>query len=310
MRLSIVIPTWNGWEHLAANLPAVLAACERWGDAELVVADDGSEDGTCSRLAQAFPVVRVVARPRNGGFAAAANDGVRAATGEIAVCLNNDLRPEPAFLAPLAAALEADPDLFAVAPRTWNARFGGDEARTAARFRRGLIDVVFPDREASIPRTTTAAPILYACGGAAAYRRDRFLALGGFHPLFHPFYWEDADLGWRARRRGWGALHVPAAVVHHVGGATIGARYSAAEIGATYERNRLLFIWSNLLDRGLWHRHLAWLGPRLASATARGAPFARGLWHARLRRAAALARRSTEHAEARVGDREILGIGR
>jgi len=309
MRVSIIIPSWNGWQQLAANLPAVLAAGSRWGDAEVVVVDDGSEDGTCPRLAREYPVVRIVARPRNGGFAAAANDGVRAARGEIAVCLNNDLRPEPGFLAPLAAALRADPDLFAAAPRTWNARFGGDEAPTAARFRGGLIDVVFPDRESAAPAAKDDSPILYACGGAAAYRRDRFLALGGFHSLFHPFYWEDADLGWRARRRGWGALHVPASVVHHAGGATIGARFSAAEIRVTYERNRLLFIWSNLLDRGLWRRHLAWLGPRLASAAVRGAPFARGVWRAQTRRVAALARRSTEHAGARVGDREILRAG-
>jgi GT2 family glycosyltransferase len=309
MTVSIVIPSWNGWQQLALNLPAVLAACARCGDAEVVVVDDGSEDETCPRLAREYPSVRIVARPSNGGFAAAANDGVQAARGEIAVCLNNDLRPEPGFLAPLLAALRGDTELFAAAPRTWNARFGGDEAPTAARFRAGLIDLVFPDRESAAPSATAPSPILYACGGAAAYRRDRFLALGGFHPLYHPFYWEDADLGWRARRRGWGAVHVPGSVVHHAGGSTIGARFPAAEIRATYERNRLLFIWSNLLDRGLWRRHLAWLGPRLASATARGTPFARGMWRARSRRAAALARRSAERAGARVGDLEILIAG-
>jgi GT2 family glycosyltransferase len=307
--VSIVIPSWNGWQQLAANLPAVLAACERGGDAEVVVVDDGSEDGTCSRMAREYPAVRLVARPHNGGFAAAANDGVRAATGEFALCLNNDLRPQPEFLAPLVAALRADPELFAAAPRTWNARFGGDEAPTAARFRAGLIDVIFPDRDSSAPGATEESPILYACGGAAAYRRDRFLALGGFHSLFHPFYWEDADLGWRARRRGWGALHVPGSVVHHAGGATIGAHFAAAEVRATYERNRLLFIWSNLLDRALWRRHLAWLAPRLASAAVRGTPFALGAWRARARRAAALARRPAERAGARVGDREILRAG-
>jgi GT2 family glycosyltransferase len=309
MTLSIVIPSWNGWQHLSQNLPSILDACARFGDAEIVIVDDGSEDGTCSRMAREFPAIQVLARPRNGGFAEAVNDGVRAARGEIAVCLNNDLRPEPGFLAPLVAALAADPDLFAAAPRTWNARFGGDEGPTAARFRAGLIDVVFPDRESVAPDAAGSSPILYACGGAAAYRRDRFLALGGFHSLFHPFYWEDADLGWRARRRGWGAVHVPASVVHHAGGRTIAAHYPAAEIRATYERNRLLFIWSNLLDRGLWRRHLAWFGPRLASAAARRSAFARGAWRARGRRAAALARRGAERAAARVGDRVILLAG-
>ena len=305
MKLAVVIPSWNGCELLHDHLPAVLAACAGYGDAEVVVVDDGSSDGTPDRLAREFPGVRVVARPRNGGFGAAANDGVAAAGGEVVVCLNNDVRPEPGFLTPLAEALAGDPDLFAAVPRTLNLRHGGDEARTAATFRRGLIDVVFPDRS-GLATPGAPAPILYPCGGAAAYRRDRFLALGGFRRLYHPYYWEDVDLGWRARRRGWGALHVPAACVHHLGGATIGRHAPAGQVKAVYERNRLLFHWSNLIDPGLWTRHLGWLPLRVAVATARRRPLARGFRLARPLWRPAVALRATERAAARVSDREIL----
>ena len=119
-------------------------------------------------------------------------------------------------------------------------------------FRRGLLDVVFPGRAPGAVAGGGVVPILYATGGAAAYRRERFLELGGFDPIYHPFYWEDADLGWRAWRRGWTNVQVPASEVEHRGGETIGMRFESRRVKETYERNRLLFMWSNVLDRGLW----------------------------------------------------------
>ena len=306
MNVSVVIPTWDGWPLLRENLPSVLAACRRYGAAEVVVSDDGSTDGTVDALARDFPDVSVIRRPRNGGFAAAANDGVRAGQGAVAICLNNDVRPEADFLGPLVETLERDPSLFAAAPCMISDGFGGDEARTYGVFQRGIVDLVFPDREAVVRNGRAPSAILYACGGAAAFRKDRFLALGGFDPIFHPFYWEDVDLGWRAHRRGWGSLHVPASVVHHQGGATIGVRFPSREVKITYERNRLLFLWSNLLDAGLWRSHLAWLGPRIASSLVRGTPFAPGLLRARRLLEPVRRRRRSERSSAVVPDREIL----
>ena len=306
MKISVVIPSWNGAALLRRNLPAVLAACERYGDGEVVVCDDGSDDGTAERMARDFPAVRVVMRSVNGGFAKAANDGIHAASGKIVVCLNNDIRPEPDFLGHLVRALEREPDLLAAAPRILNQRFGGDEARTLAVFRRGFVDLVFPDREVHPLPERGPSPILYACGGAAAFRRERFLALGGFDASYHPFYWEDVDVGWRARRRGWGSVHVPASVVHHEGGATIGRRFPARLVKIAYERNRLFFLWSNLLDRDLWARHLAWLGPRLGYAALRGRPLVAALLRARPLLGRALRRRREERRAVQVSDRVIL----
>jgi GT2 family glycosyltransferase len=300
--VSIVIPSWNGRDLLERHLPAVLEAC---AGGEVVVCDDGSTDGTTAFLARRFPSVRVIARDRNGGFAAAVNDGMTAAGGRIAVCLNNDVRPDRGFLEPLLATLGDDPSLFAAVPRMWNPRFGGDESRTLGNFRRGLLDIVFPDRDGGAG-PTGPTPVLYACGGAAAYRRERFLELGGFHPVFHPFYWEDVDLGWRAWRRGWGSVHVPSAAVHHEGGATIGARFDARRVKVLYERNRLLFLWSNLLDPALRRSHALWLGPRSGRALLVGAPFADALRLARRRLGEARGRRAREAGAVVLPDAEIL----
>src|SRR5262245_52651520 len=113
MKASIVIPSWNGWEILSRCLPHVLDAAGASPGTEVVVSDDGSTDGTPERLRKEFPSVRVAARATNGGFARSVNSGVEAAGGEIVVCLNNDVRPEPNFLSPLLDVLDRDRALFA-----------------------------------------------------------------------------------------------------------------------------------------------------------------------------------------------------
>lgn len=148
--------------------------------------------------------------------------------------------------------------------------------------------------------------VLFACGGAAAINRSLWEALGGLDPLFAPFYWEDVDLSWRARRRGWPILHVPASVVHHEHGATIGARFERTAVSVIYERNRLLFHWKNLTSTRLLARHLLWLPPRLVRALFGRPAFLRGFVLALRRAPAALRARRIERAASRVSDEEIL----
>jgi GT2 family glycosyltransferase len=96
----------------------------------------------------------------------------------------------------------------------------------------------------------------YVQGGAAAYDRSRFLELGGFDPIFHPGYWEDYDLSWRALRAGWRSVYDPRAVARHVGKGSISRLLGERRLERVKERNRLWFIWLNLADPLLWLRHL------------------------------------------------------
>jgi GT2 family glycosyltransferase len=294
--LSVVVPSWNGAATLRAHLPSVLTAA---GAAfEVLVCDDGSDDDSPGILAREFPAARVVRRPERGGFARTANAGVAAAAGRVVVLLNNDIEVESHALVRLVTALDADPELFAVVPSIVRSRSGEEEALTRILYRRG---VVATDCAGSPDR-----PPAYACGGAMAFRRAEFEALGGFDPLFSPFYWEDVDLSYRARKRGRTIGFVPLARVVHDHGRTIGRRFAQAEVARVYERNRLLFTWKNLGDPGLWRRHLALLPAKAAFDVAAHPAFVRGLCDAlRLRRDVA-ARRRVERAEARIADRGLL----
>jgi len=311
--VSIVIPTWNGREILERNLPSVRAALRAYAPGgEAIVVDDGSTDGTAAWLGREHPWARGLAMASNEGFGAAVNAGVATARAGIVVLLNNDMRVEPDFLAPLAEALASGPGTFSATPRIVNRTFGGDEGVTACEFRLGLFGTTFPQRGdggESLPAPPAGSPVsevLFACGGAAAFDRGLWLALGGLDSLYAPFYWEDVDLSWRARKRGWRIVHVPASVVHHEHSATIGSRFDASRVRAVYERNRLLFQWKNITSRRLTASHLAWLPVRLVRALAGRPDFLKGFAQAMGRRSDALRGRRLQRALVHVSDEEIL----
>ena len=302
MRVSIVIPTYNGLSLLQKHLPSLLRA-DGIMDAELLIADDGSGDGTAAWLAANVPQARVVRREQNGGFSRACNAAIAEADGDALLLLNNDVSVEPGFLPPLARALESDPSVFAVNSRILlSGRAGKDEGEKIGGFHHGIFYVdCLP-----IPSPRTA-PTFYATACAALYRRDRVDALGGFDELYSPFYWEDVDLSYRALKRGWQVLYEPESVVHHQHETTT-SRLDPHYKAMIRERNQFLFVWKNITDAGLTRRSQV-LGPLVAleHALRRGD---RGLW-AGYRAARDLwpdlkKRRRVEAREALVSDRDLL----
>jgi GT2 family glycosyltransferase len=99
------------------------------------------------------------------------------------------------------------------------------------------------------------APVetLYASGGSMALRKSMFLELGGFLPIFKPFYSEDADLGIRAWRRGWRSLFEPGCrVTHDHRGSSINTNVPSARVLVIRRRNRFLLEWIHLPARDIF----------------------------------------------------------
>ncbi len=301
MRVSVVVPTWNGLSLLQAHLPTLLRA-EGIEDAQLIVVDDGSTDGTAQWLRENVPQAEVIRLERNGGFARACNAGIAAATGDALLLLNNDVEVAPDFLPPLLRALASAPDVFAVNARILlPGKSMQDEGRKRGRFHHGLFYVD------TAPTTTETTPTLYATACAALYQREWVNQLGGFDEGYSPCYWEDVDLSYRALRRGGRVLYEPKSVVWHAHQATT-ARLPVRFLRRVRERNRFLFAWQNVLD------------PRWMAAGLLLAPFV-ALWHLlrggdlsvllgwedALRRWPQIAaRRARERREVTVSDRDVL----
>jgi GT2 family glycosyltransferase len=231
--VSTIVVTWNGADLLPACLDAL--ARQSCDDAELIVVDNGSHDGSPELVARLAPHARVIALPINQGFAGGTNAGLAAATGRYVFLVNNDARPAPDCLMHLVATLNADARLGMVAPRIVLAASGRidsagiviDRAAMAHQRLRGAADAGLADRSTAV---------FGASGACALLRRELLTHVGAFDQRFGSFY-EDVDLSWRARLAGWEVAYVPAARVVHDHSAT--AARNPARKDFLLARNRI-----------------------------------------------------------------------
>lgn len=305
---SVVIPSWNGRHLLERNLSSVVEALADDAENEIIVVDNGSSDGTAEFLRREFPGVRVIEPGRNLGFAGGANAGVRAARNDVIVLLNNDMRVAKDFLAPLLEGFR-DERVFAVSCQI----FFSDPSRR--REETGLTEGWWEHGSLRVRHRVDEAvrepfPCFYGGGGSCAFDRAKFLELAGFDELYAPFYLEDADLGYRAWKRGWKVLYEPRSVVWHEHRGTIGRHFSASRIERVLKRNRLLFAWKNMHDwRRLAEHFLFTLAEGTVSAFVGDSPERASLgalWRALARLPQALAARWRARSSAAVSDEEAL----
>jgi len=247
MKVTIVIPNWNGKELLEKNLPKVLYAAP---DAEIIVVDDASPDDSNNLLEKKFSSVKIIKHSANQGFASSCNDGVARASGEAVVLLNLDVIPQNNFL-DKALPHFSDPNVFAVSFNEPNYSW------SKIYWENGFI-------EHGLGEKTDKAHISgWASGGSAVFKKSIWLLLGGFDMLYKPFYWEDLDLGYRAWKKGYKILWEPESIVHHEHEAIIGKHFTKEFIDYISARNQLLFIWKNVHNPKMLLEHKIYLLKRL-----------------------------------------------
>ena len=236
-RLSIVILNWNGRHHLDGCFESLAGSNYDRDKLDVILVDNGSDDGSHELMAAQHSWVRVISNERNQGFAGGCNQGVANADApEILVFLNNDLRIEPDFLRELVAPIVREQShatgglMYAWDGETIDSAGGGMNFHGIG-IQRGYQKRF--GKAYDHPRYT-----LFACGGAMAMRADVFDALGGFDDRFFAYY-EDVDLGWRSWVQGYTTSYVPSAVCYH--------HHSSTSRRVPPERLRLLQIRNPLL---------------------------------------------------------------
>ena len=177
--VKIVILNWNGAEHLRRFLPSVVAAAP--AGVGVVVADNGSTDGSLAVLAEKFPTVAVVRLDRNYGFAGGYNRALAQVEADYYLLLNSDVETPRGWLEPILGVLEVEAD-------------------------EGQYD--------------DARDVFWVSGAAFCCRADVFRALGGFDDDFFA-HMEEIDLCWRMQLAGYRVRVVPGSTVYHLGGGTL-----------------------------------------------------------------------------------------
>ncbi len=265
-------------------LPSVITALAGNPENEIIVVDNASSDGSAEFLRQQFPAVRVLEQQTNLGFGGGSNAGFAAAKNDVVVLLNNDMRVEPDFLAPLLRPFD-DPMVFSVSCQIFfsdASKRREETGLTETWWERGRLRVSHRED----PKVDRLYPCAYPGGGSSAFDRRKFLEIGGFDELFRPFYYEDTALGLLAWKRGWKVLYEPRSVVFHEHRGTIGKKFNADFIQGVVRKNLFLYIWKNIHNWRMLLPHLldtaiyTLLGTVMGSAKGRHSAFglAKAVW--------------------------------
>jgi hypothetical protein len=187
-------------------------------DFEIILVDNGSEDGSVEFIKNDYSEVTIIALKENTGFSKAVNIGIKKAQGKYIALLNNDTEVHPDWLKNLKLAAEKYPQYYFFASKIlcFDKRntidSAGDGIYVNGRaYRRGHY-------QKNGPEFNKEQEVFGVCGAAAFYKKELFDKIGcfDFDEDFFAFY-EDVDLNFRAQLAGFKCLYIPSAVVYHIG---------------------------------------------------------------------------------------------
>ncbi|MCH5214896.1 MAG: glycosyltransferase family 2 protein [Muribaculaceae bacterium] len=250
-KTAVIILNWNGLEMMRRFLPSVVRFTEG-EDVRVIVADNGSTDGSTDWLRAAYPQVELISFEENLGFAGGYDKAIRMVEAEYVVLLNSDVEVTPGWWQTLLEVIESHPEAGAVQPKILSAREKSEFEHAGAAG--GLIDRMgYPycrgrrggktERDRGQYDSPQPVEIAWASGAAMMVRRRAFLDAGGLDPDFFA-HMEEIDLCWRMRLNGYRIYAVTGSVVYHYGGGAL--PYGNPRKTYLNFRNNLLMLHKNL----------------------------------------------------------------
>jgi GT2 family glycosyltransferase len=244
LHIAIIILTYNQREKTVQCLSHLIAT--QGSSWQIMVWDNGSQDGTVEAVKEAYPNVFVHHHPTNlgvaGGRNAAAELALRDLQATHLLFLDNDILVEPGFVDALYAPFCEDPQ---VGQTQAKLRFMHDRHRLNDGGGAQINFVFWRIKPVGYNEVDggqyDSEKECISCGGAMLVRADVFQQLGGFDPLFGPFGPEDLDFSLRLQKAGYRALYVPQAVGYHEVSHTFGKGYSE-DYARHKSRHWLLFM--------------------------------------------------------------------
>lgn len=257
MDTAVVILNWNGERWLQRFLPEVLR-CSK-DHARVIVADNGSTDGSLAWVRTHLPEVELIAMPENQGFAGGYNAALAQVEAEYYLLLNSDVEVTPGWVKALRDHLQQHPSMAACQPKVLSHaqrdRFehagaaGGYIDRNGYPFCRGRI---FELTEVDAGQYDDDREVFWATGACLMVRSADFRSVGGFDDSLFA-HMEEIDLCWRLRRAGRAIGYTAGTRVYHVGGGALG--YGSPRKTYLNFRNSLIVLTKNLRSR--------WIGLRI-----------------------------------------------
>ena len=249
MKTAVVILNWNTRQYLQQFLPGLVESV-RGMDAEVVVADNASEDGSLDLVRELFPDVRRISLDRNYGFTGGYNRALAQVEAEYFVLINSDIEVSKGWLGPLEQWMDSHPECGACGPKLLSYyqrdRFeyagaaGGLMDRWGHTYCRGrIMGRTAQDKG----QYDSPASVMWVTGACLMVRSSLWKKLGGLDDRFFA-HMEEIDFCWRLQLQGFKVQVVPQSVVYHLGGGTL-PQNSPWKLKLNY-RNNLLMLDNNL----------------------------------------------------------------
>ena len=241
--ISVISVNYNGYALTCAMVDSLRRHVTT--PLEIVVVDNGSARDEAAELRERYPDIVTMRSDENLGFAGGNTLGIRAASGDCLLLLNNDTEVADDTLHYLCDTLDADPSVGAVCPkiRFWASpqaiQFAGYTPLTRITLRNALVGFGQTDDG----RFDTPHDTPYAHGAAMMVRREVPRKAGPMPDIYF-LYYEELDWSVRIREQGWKIAYDPRCTVFHKESATSGQQSPLRSYYLT--RNRLLFAWRNL----------------------------------------------------------------
>jgi GT2 family glycosyltransferase len=258
--VSVIIVNFNGLNN--DFLPSCLHSLtqQNYPSLQIIVVDNASSDGSADYVANHFPNIILVKNPENVGFCRGNNIGFAYATGKYVMFVNNDTVLAKDCIGKLCYAIELKPDIGMVAPKL--IRPSINDKVPPLLDSAGLLlqkNLLLRDRgfgEFDFGQYEEAAYLFAPCGAAAFFRKDVLEAVsrqcnGELWDEDFVAYYEDGDLAWRVRHKGWKCLYFPQAIViHYRGGSSASAFFDKPFAFKVHTiKNRYLML---LKNASLW----------------------------------------------------------
>lgn len=232
--IAVVLANWNGAAFISRCLDALFE--QTHPPFEVVVVDNGSTDGSQDLIRRQYPKVKLIEQQVNEGFCRSYNLGIRNTVCPYVLILNTDVFLDRDFLFEVLKAINYCSDIGSVACKLF--RDGTDTIDNVGLYLQPWLRV-------TNSRNVSKPEFVFSASGSAMFCRRTMLEdiclFGDYFDETFFLYWEDMDLSWRARLRGWRCLYSPRAIATHIGSASQSGRIRTLHKAPLVQRH----IWKN-----------------------------------------------------------------
>ncbi len=272
--ISIVIPVYKKVDEFIVKLNHNI---KYFKDVEVIVVND---DPTASIKDRLFPKgespsgrknynIQLIENSKNLGFGGTVDKGIRAAKNNFVFLLNSDVKLLDSSFHTALKGFGENEKIFGIAFAQKEAD-GSTVGKNKIFWKHGLLTHSKADN-------FNEGETGWVEGGSSIIRKDIYEKIGGFDTMFSPFYWEDIELSYRARKYGYISWFDPSVLVEHQHESTIGSFWSKRAISVIATRNQILCSWKFMSFGNLMPHILTLIYQALLSSVRGNFIFAEGL---------------------------------